>query len=322
MIPGVKSTGTRAPKIVVAALALLIVFAAGYYFAPAKVSTKMATLTSSYDVKTDTAALKATVQGFRGDTVYYDLTYSNANPTFLVASTQTTPTAAEYASRMVIYSASISLRVDSVKETMRSVQGIASKYQGIMASASYSNTTGYVTVRVPQAAFYQAVEEFEKIGKVQQKDLRGEDVTEQYVDLSAQLVNEEKQEKRLQEILDLAKDVDDVMTVERELERVRGSIESLTGRLKYMSNRVELSTITVSMSTKPVEVLPEEWQPRLNLALPVKNGVQTLYSITEGMVTMAIVVVPFAVIGVAAFAVIRRLRTSRATVVSESLPQA
>lgn len=39
--------------------------------------------------------------------------------------------------------------------------------------------------------------------------------------------------------------VEDVLAVEKELERVRGDIESLTGRLNYLDDRVEFSTINI-----------------------------------------------------------------------------
>lgn len=42
--------------------------------------------------------------------------------------------------------------------------------------------------------------------------------------------------------------VEDVLAVEKELERVRGEIESLTGRLNYLDDRVDLSTITIRVT--------------------------------------------------------------------------
>jgi len=110
------------------------------------------------------------------------------------------------------------------------------------------------------------------------------------------------------------------MKVERELERVRGSIESLTGQIKYMTNRVELATITVNLNQQEAE--PEEWQPKLNLSTPLKTGIQTVYSVTEGMVTMAVAVTPFALVGAVIYAVFRRLRPAKAPANQENLPKA
>ena len=88
------------------------------------------------------------------------------------------------------------------------------------------------------------------MGKVQSRNINGDDVSEKYVDLQAQLTNIKKQEARLQEILGLANTVAEVLTVEHELVRVRGTIESLTGQIDYLNSRVELATITVP-STRP-----------------------------------------------------------------------
>ncbi|MCZ7399404.1 MAG: DUF4349 domain-containing protein [Candidatus Methanoperedens sp.] len=55
-----------------------------------------------------------------------------------------------------------------------------------------------------------------------------------------------------------ASTVKDVLEVERELERVRGEIESLTGRMNYLNQSVEMSTITVNVM-EPAPIAGEGW---------------------------------------------------------------
>ncbi|MCZ7372153.1 MAG: DUF4349 domain-containing protein, partial [Candidatus Methanoperedens sp.] len=105
--------------------------------------------------------------------------------------------------------------------------------------------------RIPQKNFYSAVEQIESLGTVRSKEIKGQDVTEEFIDTGARLGNLEKQENRLSEILKMANTVKDVLEVEHELERVRGEIERLTGRLNYLNQSVEMSTITVN-AAEPV----------------------------------------------------------------------
>jgi hypothetical protein len=121
----------------------------------------------------------------------------------------------------------------------------------ISDSHSYVTDTGRkrgsITIRIPADRFIAVIDEIACVGDVKSKDTSGEDVTEEYLDLTARLNNSERQEQRLLEILDMANNTKEVLEVEREIWRVRTEIERLTGRIKYLKNRVELATISVSL---------------------------------------------------------------------------
>ncbi|MBK5191050.1 MAG: DUF4349 domain-containing protein [Methanosarcinales archaeon] len=154
--------------------------------------------------------------------------------------------------RKIIQSASLSIEVEDFQASSDALIGIVERSGGFVSdSYSYVTDTGHkrgdITLRVPTDEFLQVIAEIEQIGAVKSKHISGEDVTEEYIDLTARLNNSERQEKRLLEILDIAEDVEDVLDVERELERVRNDIERLTGRINYLENRAELATISVAL---------------------------------------------------------------------------
>jgi hypothetical protein len=152
----------------------------------------------------------------------------------------------------IIRSASLSIEVDDFQARSDALSRIVERSDGFISN-SYSYVTdtgrkrGEITIRVPKDAFLSVISEIEQLGTVQSKQTSGEDVTEEYIDLTARLNNSERQEQRLLEILELADDVEDILDVERELARVRGEIEQLTGRITYLDNRVELATISISL---------------------------------------------------------------------------
>jgi len=136
------------------------------------------------------------------------------------------------------------------------------------------------------------------------------------VDLGAQLVNLENQEKRLLEIMGMGTTVESVLRVEKELERVRGSIESIKGRMNYLESRVELATVTVYLNLEEAE--PEvqiAWFPDVDWSAPVRAGLSILFSISQGMVAMVIVVGPFAALGYAGLRGYRYLRARKTSLV-------
>ena len=154
--------------------------------------------------------------------------------------------------RKIIQSASLSIEVKDFQSSSDAVIDIVEQYNGFISdSHSYVTGTGRkrgdITIRVPTDNFLTVIAEIEHVGDVKSKHTSGEDVTEEYIDLKARLNNSERQEQRLLEILDMAKDVKEVLEVERELWRVRSEIERLTGRINYLENRVELATISVSL---------------------------------------------------------------------------
>jgi hypothetical protein len=73
-------------------------------------------------------------------------------------------------------------------------------------------------------------------------------VSEEFVDLSARIANGHRLEDRLLELLRTRTGkLADVLTVERELARVREEIERMEGRVRYLKAGAQLSTLSVSL---------------------------------------------------------------------------
>ena len=238
--------------------------------------------------------------------------------TITMAATQTATSAAAGSfvpTRMVIFSAQISLETKDVRSALAQAASVAQQMGGYVAGSSASifgdSEVGTITIRVPKDKFYQATAAIESLGKLKDKQTQSDDITEEYIDLTARRDSLQKQEERLQEILSFGKTVDDVIKVESELARVRGDIESLTGRLNYLENNVALSTIAVTFTKPPETPLPDfDWTE------PFKTGLAFLYSTVRGVVIFAFVVVPFVVIGAPAYFFYRRRRNRRETQVT------
>jgi len=103
--------------------------------------------------------------------------------------------------------------------------------------------------------------------------------------------------------------VEDVLKVEKELERVRGEIEGLTGDIQYLESRVELATITVLLN-EFIEKKPTGF-PQVDWWAPVNAGLQALFTIFQGLLAIAIVLGPFAAIGFPAYYLYKRVNRKK-----------
>ncbi|MEE8114793.1 MAG: DUF4349 domain-containing protein, partial [Nitrososphaerales archaeon] len=130
-----------------------------------------------------------------------------------------------------------------------------------------------------------------------------DDVTEEYVDLQARLTNLDRQEARLQEILGLARNVDEVLKIENELERVRGEIERLTGRINYLESNVAMSTISVNLNQPGPAPFPEvDWFE------PFRTGILFFFGGFRGVILAISAGIPVFVVGAPLYIGYRKLK--------------
>jgi hypothetical protein len=174
--------------------------------------------------------------------------------------------------KKTIFTASISLEVKEFKAAVDKVSLIASRYGGYISDSFMNNEgvgrkTGYVIVRVSEKDFDAAIADLEKVGDVLNKNISGQDVTEEYIDLEARMANLKLEEQRYRDILKKAEKVEDLLAIERELSRVRGEIESMQGRLNYLKNRVDLATITVNLAEPEVVVHESKFKQAIDAAI-------------------------------------------------------
>jgi PKD repeat protein len=83
--------------------------------------------------------------------------------------------------------------------------------------------------------------------KVTSENSTSKDVTEEYVDLKAQLGNLEATEAQLLQIMQKADKVEDILKVQQELSRIRGQIEQTRGRMQFLERTTSTSLIEVSL---------------------------------------------------------------------------
>ncbi|MEM9527075.1 MAG: DUF4349 domain-containing protein [Bacteroidota bacterium] len=153
---------------------------------------------------------------------------------------------AEPQDRKLIYAAFLTLRAPQPDSTVNQIVQLATDLGGNIISTN----SRFASVRVPAERFEAALEEIATYGKLKDKRLEGEDVTDAYRDYAIRLDNAEKSRQRYLELLALAQNVDEAITVERELERLNETIDLLKGRINQLDQLEAFSTINVTVEKK------------------------------------------------------------------------
>ena len=148
--------------------------------------------------------------------------------------------------RKILYSANMTLVSPLPDSINPQLERIAEKYDGYVGYLSTRQTT----IRIKSEEFDNVIGEIEKLGKITRKDIIGNDVTEQYWDAQIRLDNALATRKRYIELLQMAKNVEEAILVERELTRISQDIDLLKGQINKIDNLEEFATITISIKEK------------------------------------------------------------------------
>ncbi len=155
--------------------------------------------------------------------------------------------------RKIIKNADVTLDVEDYKYTVAEIKNKVMLMNGYIVNENTSVVgpedvlRGNLQVRVPQTYFEKMLEEMDVLGKVKNRNIYSQDVTEEYVDIDSRLKALQTKEERLLAILSKSGQLSDILAVENELANTRAQLESLTGRLRYLDNRTEFSTIGISI---------------------------------------------------------------------------
>jgi hypothetical protein len=175
---------------------------------------------------------------------------------------ETTPVTTELkvTNRMVIYNANLRLEVNDFKKSQKTIENLVETLAGYIVRAEIFDSErgrmeGSITARIPQEKFQSFLDKAEEMSvKVHSRNVTGEDVTEEFVDLEARLKSKRLVEERLLAFMKDAKETKDLLQISGDLERVQGEIESILGRMKYLENQTSLSTVTLTLFENKVDI--------------------------------------------------------------------
>ena len=135
--------------------------------------------------------------------------------------------------RQVIYQVVLKVSVSDVDKTVEVLKERAAELGGYVSNSvreTHNNKpTARITFRIPQAQYPQFLDFARDQGEPGSETLNSLDVTEEFVDLEARLANGRLHEERLLAMLAQTGTVTELLSVEKELARIRENIDGQSG---------------------------------------------------------------------------------------------
>jgi hypothetical protein len=155
----------------------------------------------------------------------------------------------------VIQTATLRLSVPSGRfdESVAEARSIAASVGGFVVSSTASQgrdqrlVSGSLVVRVPEHGYAQAMRGLSRLGRVEARDERGQDVSQEFVDLEARSRHLEAVERQLLELLDRTDTVAAALAVQSKLNEVQLELEQVRGRLRFLRDQVAYATISLEL---------------------------------------------------------------------------
>ena len=237
--------------------------------------------------------------------------------------------------RFIIYTGSLELTVRDTRKTVEEIRQITADEGGLVSeSRIYESHKGQfaadLSLRIPENRFDDFIAQLEELGEAANVHKSSEDVTLTYLDLETRIQNMKTSEKRLREILAGAETVEDILTVEQELSRVRGEIETMTAEFTYLQDQVSFSTINVFVGEEALDTGSVSQKPFAHIGKRMKealfqsiNFVSTAAAFTlVALATLLPVLVVLALVALIVIWVVRVIRRRKSGVPPGGQPPA
>lgn len=215
---------------------------------------------------------------------------------------------ADLANRLVIKNANLSIVVEEPGVTMEAISELADELGGFVVSSNLFRTNterglevpqANITIRVPAESLDEALEVIKSgAGQILNENVTGQDVTQEYTDLSSRLRNLERAEEQLSEIMNDAYQTEDVLSVYNRLVEVQQEIELIKGQMQYYQQAAALSAISVTIqaneAVQPLQI--GGWQPVGVAKRAIQSLINTLEFFVDALIWIVLYILPVAVI--------------------------
>jgi Domain of unknown function (DUF4349) len=206
----------------------------------------------------------------------------------------------------IINTAYITIEVKNVTSGVDALKTIALEKGGYLSSTNIQNSynnrlSGTVIIRIPATEFENTLAEVKLIGSVKTISTHGQDVTEEYVDLQAQKTSYQNQLAQYNEIMKKAVKVEDVVTIQQQIDRVQTELNRLEGRMRYLNSQIDLSTISIQLQ----EPEPVGGESGHNFISTINEGIAGFFGMIDAIIIVLFTLLPLIILGVAGYGIYR-----------------
>ncbi len=166
----------------------------------------------------------------------------------------------EILERKIIVSGSVSLEVVDFDNSMKFITDLAKRYGGYVENSYVDNNStfyvegkhkriksGNAAIRIPSDKFEDVFAEVKSLGEVTNENTNSSDISDMYYDTATRIENLKVQENRLRELLVMAKNIEEILKIENELNRVRNDIDLMSTDIRRWDKQVSLSSLYIDL---------------------------------------------------------------------------
>ena len=153
--------------------------------------------------------------------------------------------------KKIIKTATLNLEIKDFKNYNSIFRDKVKQVGGYIAQEQQSETEykieNTLTIKVPVEQFDNSVQLLiNDVKKLNEKRITSEDVTTEFVDTRSRLESKKQVRLRYLDLLKQARNMEEILSVQSEINGIQEEIESASGRIEYMSHSSSFSTINLT----------------------------------------------------------------------------
>ncbi|MFG2714483.1 DUF4349 domain-containing protein [Streptomyces goshikiensis] len=171
--------------------------------------------------------------------------------------------------------------------------------------------TSTLTLRVPGERFDSVLGAMEGSGKLLNRKVEAQDVTEKVADVDSRVKSQQASVVRVREMMDKASALSDVVMLESELSKRQSDLESLLAQQTALKDQTSMGTITMEVSEPPVERAAPEKEKEPTFMDALRGGWNVFAGLVRKLGLAVAAALPFAVTAALVVAGVRIYRRYR-----------
>jgi hypothetical protein len=219
--------------------------------------------------------------------------------------------------KKIIKTASINLEVkdyssfySSLREKVKNTGGYIAQEEQAQSDYKIENS---MTIKVPVDQFDNAVVQLtNNAEKINERKITSQDVTTEIVDTKSRMEAKKQVRQRYMDLLSQAKNMNDILSVQSEINGIQEEIESAAGRIEYLSHSSVFSTINLTY----YQILNSSAKENEDLKKPsfgekIKDAFRTGWDIVSSLFIALITIWPLLLVSFFLFILFKKLRNHK-----------
>lgn len=216
------------------------------------------------------------------------------------------PGTGDAVNRKLIYKANLTMKVEDYGKAQSDIRDLVALAGGYIVQYSENENAseqgGSFVFKVPAQGFSSFLKDLDKLPRISiQRNIQGQDVSEEYVDLEARLKAKQVQEARFLEFMQKASKSDELVSFANELGKIQEEIERIKGRMRYIDQNVAFSTVELRLYQPLKGKGSAEETAQSSLAVRAKEAlsasVKAISTVVQALFVFAAGALPVAAVG-------------------------